>query len=270
MSHRSTLIAVGLFGLLALLAGCEAESTPLPAFVAASPTAPPATATPGPLRYALTADAALNGDLPLLEDAATVVVLDADAPTDMGSYELMAGYGDRPGWARSPVVPRVSLAVGAQRAPLDADSIAALVVNAVDAPALVAAHAIGGSEALSPAPQTPTTRTLLANAGWPDGFDVTLGHSGLPGSDAVVAALDTHGLTVLTVVLPPDSLLPALADGRANLALVVWTTDAERDALAEAVGAARVVDLYTLPIAFQAVDGLQLSFTPGGWPLARR
>jgi hypothetical protein len=141
-----------------LLAGCEAESTPLPAFVAASPTAPLATPTRGPLRYALTADAALNADVALLEEAADVVVLDAGAPAEMdGTFELMAGYGVRAGWARSPVTPHVSLVIGATRRPLDEDDIAALVLNALDATTVVAAHGIGGSEALAPAHSSAAT-----------------------------------------------------------------------------------------------------------------
>ena len=256
---------------LALLAACEPDATPLPAFVAATTTPAPATATPGPLRYALTSDTGGSvAEMALLQASAEVVTLGADEAAELGSYALLAGYGDRPGWARSPVTPRVSLAIGARRTPLDSDAMAEMIVNGLDAAALVAAGGIGGSEPLSVASAAPTTRTTLANAGWPDGFDVTLGDAGLPGAEAAAAQLTALGLRVTRVRLPPDELVPALADGRANLVLIAWTDEAARQALAEAVGAARVVDLYTLPIAFQAADGLRLTFTPGGWPLASR
>jgi ABC-type amino acid transport substrate-binding protein len=255
-----------------LLAACEAESTPLPAFVAATPTDAPATPTRGPLRYALTAGTEPNSaDLALLQASAQIVALDPEDTPELGSqYELIAGYGDREGWTRSPVVPRVSLAVAPRRPPLDQPDIAALLLGVLDAQALVGTSHLGGSEALLPTVDTPATRTLLANAGWPDGFDVALAHASLPGAEAVAAQLSALGIQTSLVTIPPDALLPALADGRANLALLTWTYDDERAALVAAVGADRLIDLYTLPITFQAVDGLRLSFTPGGWPLVSR
>ena len=255
---------------LALLAACEPDATPLPAFIAPTATTAPATATPGPVRYALTADTRGSvADLALLEASAEVVTLGQDDPTGLGGYALMAGYGDRPGWARSPVTPRVSLVIGALRSPLDRPEMAELIVHAIDAPSLVAASGIGGSEPLLVG-EIHVTHTALANAGWPDGFDVALGDAGLPGADAVLQQLTALGLNVSRVTLAPDALVPALVDGRANLALVAWTDESERQALTDAVGVDRVTDLYTLPITFQAVDGLRLTFTPGGWPLVSR
>jgi len=256
---------------LVLLAACEPDTTPLPAFVASTATPAPATATPGPIRYALTADTGGSvADIALLEASAEVVTLGPDDATDLNGYSLMAGYGDRPGWARSPVTPHVSLAIGALRSPLDRPEITQLILGALDAQALVSENGVGGSEPLSAAGETQTDQTALANAGWPDGFDIALGDAGLPGADGVVEQLTALGLNVRRVTLAPDALVPALIDGRANLALVAWTEERQRQALADAVGAERVVDLYTLPIAFQAVDGLRLTFTPGGWPLASR
>lgn len=256
-----------------LLAACEAESsTPLPAFVAETSTPAPATATPGPLRYAVSHDAALTAaDDALLTTGAEVTRLEPEATAEAGSvYGLVARYGDAEGWTRSPVLPRVSLLISPRRPPLDQPDIAALLLAALDANAMVALHGVGGSEALSVPAETPTTRTALANAGWPDGFDVALGYGGLPGAQAVAAQFAALGVNVGLVRLPPDALLPALADGRANMALVAWATDEERAALADTVGAERVIDLYTLPITFQAVDGLRLAFTPGGWPYVQR
>lgn len=258
-------------GLLVLLAACEPDATPLPAFVPPTATTAPATTAPGPLRYALTAETRGSvADLPLLEASAEVTFLEPDASTEPGDYALMAGYGDRPGWARSPVTPRVTLAIGAARAPLDEVSIVEIITGAIDAQALVAAGGLGGSEPLSVASDTPAQRARLANAGWPDGFDVALADAGLPGADALAAQLTTLGLRVDRVALPDGEPLAALADGRVNLALVVWSDEAQRQALADAVGAERLLDLYTLPITFQAIDGLRLTFTPGGWPLASR
>lgn len=258
-------------GVLALLAACEPDATPLPAYVPPTVTTLPATATPGPLRYALAAETRGSVvDLALLEASAEVTLLEPDEPTDLGNYALMAGYGDRPGWARSPVTPRVSLAIGGKRAPLDEPAMAGLIVSAIDAQALVSASGIGGSEALSAPAERGAQRAALANAGWPDGFDVALGDAGLPGTEALIGQLAALGLNVSRVALPPDALIAALTDGRVNLALVAWTDERQRQAMAEAVGAERVIDLYTLPITFQAVDGLRLTFTPGGWPLASR
>jgi hypothetical protein len=256
-----------------LLTACEAEdSTPLPAFVAETVTPAPATATPGPLGYGLAHDASLTvADDTLLSAASDVTRLEAGATVEAGSvYGLVARYGDAEGWTRSPVVPRVSLLISPRRPPLDQPDIAALLLAALDASALVTAHRVSGSEPLSLAAQTPTTRTALANAGWPDGFDVALGYGGLPGAEAVAAQYAALGVNVGLVVLPPDALLPALADGRVNMALVSWAKDEDRAALVNAVGEARVIDLYTLPITFQAVDGLRLAFTPGGWPYVQR
>jgi hypothetical protein len=51
---------------------------------------------------------------------------------------------------------------------------------------------------------------------------------------------------------------------------VTWTAPETKQAWAARVGDANVVDLYTLPISFWAADGLNITFTQGGWPLARR
>lgn len=270
-SHRRV-TARWLLLLALLVSGCEPESTPLPAFVVASPTPPPATPTRGPLRYGLTHESGQIPDLALLRAAAEVEFIDANADESGSRYALLAGYGERPGWTRSPVVPRVSLVVGARRPPLNATEIAALVLGAIDPQALVDANGVQGDEALAvvSTSRLPTTRATLAGMGWPDGFDVALGHSGTPGAQAIADQLADAGIRAVLVTLAPEALLDALTDGRVNLALVVWTDEDARAAMAAAVGPERVLDLYTLPITFQAVDGLQLSFTPGGWPLASR
>ncbi|MBC7812066.1 MAG: hypothetical protein H7175_13010, partial [Burkholderiales bacterium] len=71
--------------------------------------------------------------------------------------------------------------------------------------------------------------------------------------------------------LPENQIAAALTDGRASLALIVWTEQSQRANWVTLLGETNVIDLYALPISYQALPELTISrFTPDGWPLPER
>lgn len=256
-----------------LVTGCEPDATPLPAFLPADATVTAeAAATPAPVRYALSPEAAgYAGALIAANPQAQVTLLDAPPQPDaiLAHYDLVAGLGVTPGWQQSPIVPVVSLALAPSRPPFTDTAIAEAVRGSIDATALVAALDIPGLEALTIQDvDVGGARQALANAGWPDGFDITLAHTNTPGAEQVAAGLRAIGLNVALRAIAPDTLTSTLAEGRADLALFAWTTTAERDALAD-IGA-DAIDLFRLPIRYLAADGVDVTFTEGGWPAPSR
>ncbi|MFW5691262.1 MAG: hypothetical protein ACOCXZ_02065 [Chloroflexota bacterium] len=262
-----------LFGLLMsalLLAACEGEPTPFPAEL--PPTLAPTAAStdPPPVRYAITADSA-GGVLErtALEAAHVVEVLTAPPdPADLGPrYDVVAGYGLYDGWQTGPVRPLVLLVANPAVPPLDASS-AALALRAVDPTALIEQMGLPGAEAVAGEAALPAAaiRETLANAGRPDGLGLVLGLVHAPGETAVQAALDRANIRTRLVRFDDEAAARAAWDeGRVHLLLALVAPD---DAAAWRDGPHR--DLFTLPISYNAVDGLRIDFTPGGWPLASR
>lgn len=254
------------------LAACEPEATPMPVI---PPTSAPPTPTPGapqPIRYAITAEtAALIPDLTDLEAAADLTLLTEPlAPADFdGRYAIIAAYGDQPGWTRAPVVPQVALVINPAAPPLDTPELAAALRLALFPDELSAALNIPGAEAAALNSATRTSiREQLANAGYPDGFDVRLA-AAAPGADAVVAQLAALHIGAQRVDLPAGDIAAALAAGQIHAALVVWA-GAERDSWTAQVGADNVIDLYTLPISYWTIEGLSITFTEAGFPIPVR
>lgn len=256
-----------------LMAGCAGQATPLPAGLPtelAPPTPPTATDVPAPIRYALTADTAgYVADLPLLQASAQVEFLTAEFnPADLGArYDVVAGYGERDGWARSEVTPHAALIVGA----VDPPEIQAIVRQVVQPQAVAASLAINGAQADAVQAAPPETlRAAFANLGIPDGIGLALGSASVPGSEQIAAQFEAVNIDIRLRVFSLDVLLNALETGEIQAALAVWTTPEQRERWAQQFGAENVIDLYTLPISYLAVDDLTIRFTPGGWPLAER
>ncbi len=87
-------------------------------------------------------------------------------------------------------------------------------------------------------------RTELANAGYPDGFDL------------VVTADFPGGADALVQLLAPVSL-HARAASLGEVAHLALTTQPAADA----------IPLLTIPIHYRAAEGLQISFAPDGFPI---
>ncbi len=245
-------------GLILLACACAPEPTPLPVIL---PTLPPATAAPAadatdaPLRYALAPDA-----LPYLSAAdraaisahAGIIALDSPPdPADLGSaYDLIVSLAALPDASLSPTELQISLLIDTSLVPLDDPQLADLLRLAIDPQAVARALGISSEQAgASPTLTTAALRADLANAGYPDGFDVALAADGLPGAGTIAQMLAAVGIDARAVTAQP-----------AHLTL---TSAAPPDASA-------ALPIYRLPIHFLAVDGLSITFTPSGFPIPQR
>ncbi|MBI5669060.1 MAG: hypothetical protein HZC41_13730 [Chloroflexi bacterium] len=270
-----SLISRRTLALLVILTACTPEPTPFPVDVPATPasTAAPTAALPataGVIRYALAANTAgLVADLPLLEQSAQVITLETVVnPADLGSrYDIIAAYGDLPGGQRSPVEHQVALVFNPDLPPTNDNAVVAALKHAVNPTNILTSLALPGAvpQASASVP-TRAVREALANAGWPDGFDLTLAVTHAPGAAPLAAALARVNVTVRAETVTDA----AFASGAAQLALVVWTSPDDRAEWEARIGAANVFPLYTLPISYLAVPGLTISYTPTGWPLPGR
>lgn len=261
--------------LVIALIGCEPTATPFPADVAIVPTSTHDPSAPTSLRYALATNTKdLVIDLAMIQSSSQLEYLtELIAPGDMGSrYELVAAYGDLPGGTRSPITQQVSLVINAQAAIFTDVVVVEVIPRAIDTQALTAALNLDGAVAapdnLPPAPSQ-TLRVELANSGWPDGIDLSMGYDA-PGAETVVQQFQTSGIYARAVLLKADAVMTALIEKRIELALVVWTSAEERAQWTGQMGEANVIDLFSVPISYLAIPELQISFTAHGWPLATR
>lgn len=259
-----------------LLTACEPKATPFPAEMPTEePTTPAQIAQPGDpvqigatIRYGLAFLGLPVPDIEQIQAASEVTLItDTPNPNDIGTtFDLLAAYGDLPGGTRSPVSTHVSLVLNRQRPPLDAPEIAGIIRRSLNPTQWTANLAIAGvqPEALEIA-STAILRTELANSGWPDGFDVVLTAFNSPITSLVAGQLNTLGIGAQPIPLTDAAWT------NAQMALVMWATPEDRAVWVERAGdEALVIDLLTIPISYWAVNGLNITFTPGGWPLATR
>lgn len=268
---------------IGLLAGCGPQPTPFPVDIPAEETQPPApteavpaavepSSPPGIIRYALAANTAgLVADLPLIEVSAQVEQLAGPPrPDDLGRrYDILAAFGDLPGGQRSPVLQHVALLINP--AAVQQEELAAALRRSLNPVEVLAALAAPGAAAEPLAiPSVTARRVELANAGWPDGINLNLAYTFAPGAAQAAAALQAVHIWTQPIQMTAEALNSALEAGQVHLALIVWTTPDERAAWVERAGAANLVDLYAVPIGYQAAPGLNVTFTPSGWPIANR
>jgi hypothetical protein len=245
--------------LLLLACACEPEATPLPGNL---PTRPPPTseaATPEAtqaLRYAVAPDALpylSADDRALISASAEIVTLDAlPAAAELGAqYDIVVALGDLPGGTPAPAPLQVSLIFNTSLPPLDDPNLELIVYQTVDTQAVAAALGVPSGvppeqAGAAPAPSQEALRSRLANAGYPDGFDLTLA-AFAPGADVLVRLLEAVGIHTRIVS----------DDEPAHLTL---TTEPAENALT----------VLTLPLVYRAADGLTITFTPSGFPIAER
>jgi hypothetical protein len=257
--------------LVGCLVACSPQATPFPVNSVATPTATVSAGVtaPAPLRYAIAANARdLVADLALIQQAAQIEQLtESFDPNDLGKrYDLVVGYGDLLGGARSPVLLHVFLGFDASQMPTDAVPV---LRRALDTQALVESLNLAGVIAV-PLERVPRPRlqTELANAGWPDGFDLSPAVASAPGSAQIQQQLQAIGIEVIFRQLPanfsPDE------NSKAALILGAWKSPEERAGWAQRWGEQNILDLYTVPISYVAMPGLKITFTPAGWPLPSR
>lgn len=261
-----------LMACLMVLAGCEAQPTPI-AVVDAATIAPNIVnvTQPPPLRYGIP-----DHTLPYVNDLtqiqATGLVETMPPNPDLSLYDIAIAYGSYDGWQQAPISHHVGLILNPQLAPLDSPEIQNLVRQALNPQAIIDSTGIGGLlgvqiETLASA----QIRSALANLGYPDGFRLTMGVEPIPGSEAVMQQLDNANLEIIPIEIASTSEAETmLAENRVHLLLVHWKTEDERLRWVERVGENQVIELYTLPISYVAVEGVNVSFTENGWAVGSR
>lgn len=253
------------FGLLVTcLSACQQPPTPFPVDIPTPATATPSPGAPAPIRYALAPNTAgAVADRALLERSAQVTQLSEPVNLDnLGTqFDLIAAYGSYPDAALSPSTVTLSLVINTALAPLDNPILSDILQRSIDPAALAARVEIPGVQpVVREAPSLGSLRTELANAGWPDGMDLSLAYENLI---AVNALQNTwQPLNIIAKPFPLQDL-----HGQTHLTLFAWTAPEQRAAFG-ASDDTIVIDLLTVPISYWAVPGLQIRFSPQGWPLA--
>ncbi len=274
MSHRLLLL------LVMLCAACAGTPTPFPVNVTIAPTAMPqsaaeATAAPGnptdalPVRYALAANVRggpINAES--FGSGARVTQLeDAGDPLAVGTdYDVLVTYGDLPGWTQSPVSHHLLLILNTTIAPL-AD---AQVLSAVQ-PALgpqwvdvLLGTTSGTSDTFNVA------QLNLANAGYPDGIELVLAHSAVPGIALFMAQLKDAGVIARALPLFQTAQASDFDPHTVQLTLVLWGNETEREQWVQRAAGLTILDWGMLPISYLTASGLQITINDLGLPVATR
>jgi hypothetical protein len=258
--------------LLLALAACAPEATPFPVDMPTPVIETPIPSVPPPIRYALHPNTeGYVAEMDMLTAAAQVEQLaEPINPDDLGNrYDLVAAYGEWSGWTRSPITPHAALIINTHGNPLNSPVLAAIVRRSPQPEALLTDLNLPGVVADVIENDTPQTlRTELANRGYPDGLELTLGHAYVPGVDSLSTQLHKAGINNRPLLLSQEEIRTALDEGWLHLALVTWQTPEEREQWTQDAGMENVLDLYILPISYRTLPELTITFSPGGWPIA--
>lgn len=255
-----------------MITACGPEATPFPVDVLPEVTETPAVRIDTSIiRYALAANTAdAVPDLELIQETVQIEHLtEPIQPDDLGNrYDIVAAYGDFAESTRAPVSPTIALILQ-PAPPLDDPEILSVLHRGIDTNQLIAD--LPGAVAQTVETQTRSIlQTDLANAGWPDGFSLILGSANAPGVAKISEQFSRLRIDLQTIVITVAQLQTALKAGEVQLGLFAWTTAEERQQWEAEFGEANIIDLFTVPISYRAVPGLNVTFTPGGWPLAAR
>ncbi len=261
---RFRVVCCGL--LVACLSACQPEATPFPVDIPTPATASPTPGAPAPIRYALAPNTADSvADRGLLESSAQVTQLsEAVNLDDLGpQYDLIAAYGSYPDATPSPSLVTLSITVNTALSPLDNPALANIIQRSFDPAALAAISDISGVQPIMRdiVPLT-VLRAELANAGWPDGLDLSMAYENLIAVNALQTQLQALNIHINS--FPLSDLR-----GQTHLTVFAWTTPEQRTAVAQH-HSGPVIDLLTVPISYWATPGLQISYSPQGWPIATR
>jgi hypothetical protein len=235
-----------------LLLACEADATPIA--LVNEPTSEAATAiptNPPDLRYGIFVNAeGFVSDLAEIQSRASVEIFyDAGRYTD---YDIVAAYGVFEGWQLSPVQQQLILTINPNLAPMNDANIRALILQSIDSAALTERLAINGMQANNVTALSPSSiRTSLANMGYPDGLELSLASSPVPGLELLLNQFAASNIRIQFVN----------AGNPAHLSLAMLTA-------AETLE--NTLELYSLPISYFAREGISVEFSENGWPLPRR
>ena len=183
---------------------------------------------------------------------------------DLGPrFDIIVAYGAYPDALPSPTLIHYALLINTALAPLDDPAVAQIIRQAADPAAFVVNLDIPQIQ-ITPTETVSTAalQTALANAGWPDGFDLSFAHQGdLLAIETIRAHFQALNISLTSVPLDREFI-------NYQLALVTWTSQTERDVWAGLLTSqADMIELFALPISYWTVPDLQVGFTSQGWPV---
>lgn len=248
-----------LFLLGLILVGCEAQATPIAAVTTPTITPQPTTPPLPELRYGVGGNIA-----PYVGDLDAVISYEI-VDSAIEDYDIVVAYGVYDGWQQAPQSHRVSLVINPNLAPLDNLQIRELIPQIIDRQAIV--DSLGIPNAQSSTAQTTGSasliRTTLANAGYPDGFQLTMATESIPALDILVSQFSRLALDLRLIDLNET----VLSANQAHLILFLWAQESERAEWANQVGEENVIDLWTMPISYIVSEGLAIEFNENGLPI---
>lgn len=249
-----------------ILVACEAQSTPIAAVRTPTVTPAPIVTMASQIRYGLYSNViGFVQDINTLQESALVEPMSAESA--IGDYDVVVAYGVYDGWQQSPISHHISLIINPNLAPLDDEGIRNILRQTFDSQAFLAAlNIVGTLSGTTQAVSLPETKIALANAGFPDGFVLTMAVETIPNLEAIAAQFTQRNIDLHVI----ENESNILNDNRTHLLLIRWSQDSQRTTWIEQVGEANVLDLFTLPISYIASDNLTLTFTENGWPLPAR
>lgn len=270
-NRRISALILAIVGLL--LVGCEAQATPIASISTETTESaqPPASVTSATtvleLRYGI-----LAHTLPYISEIDRIEAIGSVEAVAVGNvlgdFDIVAGYGVYDAWQQSPISQRVSLVINPNLAPLTEDTIRMLIPQMIDSQSIVANLDIPGVQQATAQTLTASSsiRTTLANAGYPDGFALTLATESVPALDMIVSQFADNAIQVRLIPLDDE----VLTNQQTHLVLLVWAQEEERSAWVAQVGENNVIDLWTMPISYLAAEGLTIEFAENGLPIPTR
>ena len=224
---------------LGLLAACEARPTPFPVDLPPSPTptTDPADAPtdPPPLRAALPVAMGASAPAAPIPDL-LIDYYEADPPLEaLGPvYALIIATGPVEG-AQQVTLPGVLLRLNSARSPFDDPAVVAAVE----------AH-------FAPDADLRAAREALANAGWPDGFELLLNAADTPALAAVVDQLERLNIDARTTAARPADHM--------NLWLHTEATEPPSASFT------RQIIVSQITLSYWASPDIEVRFSAQGWP----
>ena len=257
---------------LILGVACQPPATPIAVGVQPTDTEAVVSTVPPPIRYAFHPNTeGFVTDLTEIEQSGIVVTLSDDSLAELGTdYDVIMTYGEQAGWTTSPHPQHIALLINPNLAPFDDPEILNLFKSSLNPTAIIETLDITGIlPADSSTTDSATVKSTLANLGYPDGFALSLGESQILGSEALAEQLTRFNFHLTSTELTEDELIIAFDNQRLHLGLIIYTTPEARASWSSLVGEDNIIDLYTIPISYNAQPELQIDFTAHGWVIAR-
>ena len=247
-----------LFGII--LAGCEAQATPIAAIVTETNTPEPTAISIPDLRYGIAGNIA-----PYIGDMGTIPYDILGSDSAISDFDLVVAYGIYDGWEQVAQSHRISLAVNPNLMPLNNASISNLIHGVIDIQAIVDSLNIPGSQQTTElsTESANSIRTTLANNGYPDGFQLTMATENIPAVDVLVNQFASLSIDLRVIELSET----VFEDNQAHLILFMWAQESERAERVSQVGEDNIIDLWTMPISYLNNGAVPVEFTENGIPI---